>query len=104
MEDRGEIELMARAGRKKVLDWIKEDYKSHPVRFMIEVLGMIANLIASIILMIYSPTPPMFWAYVFFLTASALLMSAAFSRKSFGFTAMYFTYLIIDLIGFIKTL
>ena len=95
---------MARAGRKKVLEWIREDYRSHPVRFMIEVSGMIANLMASIILMIDSPTPPMFWAYIFFLTASVLLMSAAFSRKSFGFTAMYFAYLIIDLIGFIKTL
>lgn len=104
MEDRGAVEVMARAGRKKVLEWIKEDYKSHPVRFCIEVAGMFANLMASIILMLYSPTPPMFWAYVFFLTASVLLMSAAFSRQSFGFTAMYFGYLIIDFIGFWKTL
>ena len=95
---------MARAGRKTVLQWIQEDYRSHPVRFCVEVAGMVANLMASIILMLYSPTPPMFWAYVFFLTASILLMSAAFSRKSFGFTFMYFGYLIIDLIGFIKTL
>lgn len=95
---------MARAGRKKAIEWIADDYKSNPVRFIVEVTGMISNLMASIILMLYSPTPPMFWAYIFFLTASVLLMSAAFSRKSFGFTAMYLGYLIIDLIGFIKTL
>lgn len=95
---------MARAGRKKVLEWIQEDYRSHPIRFIVEVTGMISNLMASVVLMLYSPNPPMFWAYIFFLTASVLLMSAAFSRKSFGFTAMYVGYLIIDFIGFLKTL
>lgn len=95
---------MARAGRKKAIEWIADDYRSNPVRFIIEVAGMISNLMASIVLMLYSPNPPMFWAYIFFLTASVLLMSAAFSRKSFGFTVMYLGYLVIDLIGFIKTL
>jgi hypothetical protein len=46
----------------------------------------------------------MFWAYVFFLIATILLMSAAISRKSFGFTVMYIAYLAIDGIGFLKTL
>ena len=90
---------MARIGRKAVLQWIYQDYKSHPVRFTTEVSGMIFNLIAAI-----SPNPPMFWAYIFFLLASGLLMTAAFSRKSFGFTLMYIIYLGIDGIGFLKTL
>ena len=95
---------MARIGRKSTLEWIKEDYSSNPIRFCCEVIGMISNLIASLILMWYSPNPPMFWAYIFFLLASVLLMSAAFSRKSFGFTIMYIVYLGIDGIGFLKTL
>lgn len=86
------------------MSWIKEDYNSNPLRFITEVTGMLANIGASLILMWYSPTPPMFWAYVFFLTASVLLMSAAFSRKSFGFTLMYLGYILIDGIGFFKTL
>ena len=65
---------------------------------------MISNLIASLILMLYSPTPPMFWAYIFFILASVLLLGSAYSRKSFGFTTMYVVYLGIDGIGFIKTL
>ena len=95
---------MARIGRKSTLEWIQEDYRSNPFRFCCEVIGMISNLIASLILMWYSPNPPMFWAYIFFLIATALLMSAAISRKSFGFTIMYIAYLAIDGIGFIKTL
>jgi len=95
---------MARAGRKKAIEWIAEDYRSNPVRFCVEVTGMIANFIASLILMWYSPNPPMFIAYIFFITASILLMSAAFSRKSFGFTFMYLGYVVIDFIGFVKTL
>ena len=95
---------MARIGRKAILKWIIEDYKSKPIRFVTEVSGMIFNLMAALILMWYSPNPPMFWAYIFFLLASVLLMSAAFSRKSFGFTIMYIIYLGIDGIGFLKTL
>ena len=95
---------MARVGRKTVLGWISEDYKSKPQRFLCEVVGMISNLIASIILMWYSPNPPMFYAYIFFIIASILLMGAALSRKSFGFTLMYIIYLGIDGIGFLKTL
>jgi hypothetical protein len=95
---------MARVGRKRVLQWIKEDYATNPVRFTTEVCGMTLNLMAAIILMWYSPNPPMFWAYIFFILASGLLMVAAFSRKSFGFTFMYIVYLMIDGIGFLKTL
>ena len=46
----------------------------------------------------------MFIAYIFFLIATVFLMYGAFSRKSFGFTAMYLVYLGIDGIGFIKTI
>ena len=95
---------MARIGRKRVLQWIKEDYNTNPVRFTTEVSGMTLNLMAAIILMWYSPNPPMFWAYIFFILASGLLMVAGFSLNSFGFTFMYIVYLMIDGIGFLKTL
>ena len=104
MENRGTIKLMARIGRKNTMQWIKEDYKSNPFRFCCEVIGMISNLIASLILMWYSPTPPMFIAYIFFLIATCFLMYGAWSRQSFGFTVMYLVYLGIDGIGFAKTL
>ena len=96
---------MARYNRKRVImEWVQEDYKSHPVRFIAEIVGMVSNLMASIILMWYSPNPPMFAAYIFFLIASALLMTCALSRKSVGITLMYLLYLGIDGVGFIKTL
>ena len=95
---------MARIGRRTTIEWIKEDYTSNPFRFVCEVIGMISNLIASLILMWYSPNPPMFVAYIFFLVATCFLMYGAFSRKSFGFTVMYLVYLAIDGIGFLKTL
>ena len=57
---------MARAGRKNVVNWIQEDYQSNKLRFIAEITGMTSNLMASLILMWYSPNPPMFWAYVFF--------------------------------------
>jgi len=104
MENRGATGIMARVGRRKTLEWIKEDYNSNPTRFFCEVIGMISNLIASLILMWYSPNPPMFIAYIFFLVATCFLMYGAYSRRSFGFTVMYLVYLAIDGIGFVKTL
>jgi len=95
---------VSRIGRKDTLNWIKKDFRSNPKRFAYEVVGMVSNLIASLILMWYSPNPPMFWAYLFFILASVLLMTAAYRRKSFGFTLMYVIYLGIDGIGFIKTI
>jgi hypothetical protein len=70
---------MARIGRKQALSWIAEDFQKNRV-------------------------PPMFWAYIFFLVASALLLWAAYSRRSVGFALMYLVYLGIDGIGFLKTL
>ena len=95
---------MARVGRRKTLEWIKEDYRQNPFRFCCEVIGMTSNLTASMILMWNSPNPPMFIAYIFFLIATVFLIYGAWSRKSFGFTVMYLVYLAIDGIGFIKTL
>jgi len=95
---------MARIGRKNVINWIREDYRTNPFRFFCEVVGMASNLVASGILMWFSPNPPMFWAYIFFLIATVLLMGAAISRRSFGFTVMYIAYLAMDGIGFIKTI
>ena len=80
---------MAKIGRKTTLQWIREDFRSNPKRFCFEVIGMISNLIASLILMWYSPNPPMFVAYIFFLIATFFLMYGAWSRRSFGFTFMY---------------
>ena len=74
-----------------------------PIRFVTEVSGMIFNPMAALILMWYSPIHPCF-GLTFSSPASVLLMSAAFSRKSFGFTFMYIVYLAIDGIGFLKTL
>ena len=95
---------MARIGRKQALAWIAEDFQKNRTRFIVEIVGMCSNLMAALILMWFSPNPPMFWAYIFFLIASALLLWAAYSRRSVGFALMYLVYLGIDGIGFIKTL
>ena len=59
-------------------------------RFLCEVVGMISNLIASIILMWYSPNPPMFYAYIFFIIASILLMGAALSEIIWFYTYVHY--------------
>ena len=93
---------MARIGRRKTIEWIEEDYTSNPFRFVCEVIGMISNLIASLILMWFSPNTCMFIAYIFFIFATFFLMYGAWSRKSFGFTMMVLVYLVMDGVGVFK--
>tara|TARA_R110000823_G_scaffold75450_16_gene172662 strand:+ start:410 stop:709 length:300 start_codon:yes stop_codon:yes gene_type:complete len=88
----------------QTLAWIRQDWKSNPIRFLAEVFGFLFNFIAATLIAITSPNPPMFYAYIFYIMASVLLIFAAYSRKSTGFTVMYVMFLSIDGIGFVNAI
>lgn len=88
----------------RLLNWIKEDFNTHPWRFAAESIGMTLNLAAAMTMAVYSPNPPMFEVYIIFLIASIFLISAAISRRSTGFTVLYIGFILIDLVGFFNTL
>jgi hypothetical protein len=86
------------------LSWIKDDFKSHPVRFAIELLAWIISIGCSITMALTVPNPPLLSLYPVWITGCSLYAWAAWSRKSFGMLANYFLLVTIDIIGLFRML
>jgi hypothetical protein len=84
--------------------WIKEDFKSYPLRFLVEVIAWALSIGCSIVMAVTVPNPPLLALYPTWILGCALYAWAAFSRKSFGMLANYMLLVTIDLIGLIRLL
>jgi hypothetical protein len=84
--------------------WIKDDFKSHRVRFVIELLAWAISIGCSITMASTVPTPPLLTLYPIWITGCALYAWAAWTRKSFGMLANYLLLTTIDTIGLIRML
>jgi hypothetical protein len=68
-----------------IFNWIKDDYRTHPFRFVVELLAWGLSIGCSIAMALTVPNP---WA--------------AFTRKSFGMLANYLLLVTIDSVGLIR--
>lgn len=84
--------------------WIKDDYKSHRVRFVIELLAWAISIGCSITMALTVPNPPLLALYPVWITGCALYAWAAWTRKSFGMLANYILLTTIDSIGLVRML
>lgn len=84
--------------------WIKDDYRSHPVRFIIELLAWCISIGCSLTMAITVPSPPLLLLYPVWISGCALYAWAAYSRKSFGMLANYILLTTIDMVGLIRML
>jgi hypothetical protein len=82
--------------------WIKDDYKSYPVRFIIELLAWVISIGCSITMAVTVPTPPLLILYPIWISGCALYAWAAYTRKSFGMLANYILLTSIDTIGLLR--
>jgi hypothetical protein len=87
---------------KPTFDWIKDDFKSHPIRFAIELLAWAISSGCSINMASTVPNPPLLALYPIWITGCALYAWAAWTRKSFGMLANYFLLVTIDIIGLLR--
>jgi len=86
------------------LQWIKDDYRSHPGRFCVEVLAWAISIGCSLTMAITVPTPPLLYMYPVWITGCALYAWASYTRKSFGMLANYILLTTIDSVGLIRML
>jgi hypothetical protein len=84
--------------------WIKDDWKSHPTRFVIELLAWGISVGCSITMALTVPNPPLLAMYPIWITGCALYAWAAYTRKSFGMLANYMLLTTIDTIGLVRML
>ena len=87
-----------------VFEWIKNDWKSHPFRFCVELLAWAISIGCSITMALTVPTPPLLLLYPIWIFGCGLYAWAAWTRKSFGMLANYLLLTTIDTIGLIRML
>jgi hypothetical protein len=85
-------------------DWIKDDWKSNRVRFVIELLAWAISIGCSITMALTVPNPPLLILYPIWIGGCALYAWASYTRKSFGMLANYILLTTIDTIGLIRML
>ena len=87
---------------KPTFDWIRDDYRTHPFRFVIELLAWAISIGCSITMAITVPTPPLPILYPIWITGCSLYAWASWTRRSFGMLANYLLLVSIDSIGLIR--
>lgn len=87
-----------------ILVWIKDDYKTHPLRFILECFAWALSIGCSITMAVTVPNPPLLHLYPAWILGCSLYMWAAFTRGSFGMLANYLLLTSIDTIGLVRML
>ena len=85
-------------------DWIRDDFKSNRVRFVVELLAWAISVGCSITMALTVPTPPLLALYPVWILGCALYAWASWTRKSFGMLANYLLLVTIDSVGLLRML
>jgi len=89
---------------KPTFDWIRDDFKSHRIRFIVELLAWAASIGCSITMAVTVPEPPLLALYPIWIAGCAMYAWAAWTRKSFGMLANYLLLTTIDTVGLARML
>ena len=87
-----------------LFDWIKDDWKSNRIRFLVELVAWAISIGCSLTMAITVPNPPLLILYPIWIAGCAMYGWAAYTRKSFGMLANYILLTTIDTIGLIRML
>jgi hypothetical protein len=85
-----------------IFDWIRDDWKSSKIRFIVEVLAWAISISCSITMALTVPNPPLIILYPIWITGCSMYLWCAFTRQSFGMVANYLLLTTIDTIGLIR--
>lgn len=89
---------------KPTFDWIRNDYQTHRLRFLLEVLAWAISIGCSLTMAITVPNPPLLALYPVWISGCAIYAWCAYSRGSFGMLANYILLTTIDTVGLIRML
>ena len=84
------------------LTWIKEDWKSNPLRCFLEIVAWVLSIACSFTMMLTVPNPPFLILYPLFITQCAIFAWAAWTRKSSGMLANYLLLVTIDSVALFR--
>ena len=89
---------------RPTIEWIKDDFRSNRIRFVIELLAWAISIGCSITMAVTVPNPPLLALYPVWITGCAWYAWASWTRKSFGMLANYLLLTTIDTIGLFRML
>lgn len=89
---------------KPTFDWIRDDFTSNRLRFIVELCAWLFSIGCSLTMAITVPNPPLVYLYPVWISGCAMYAWAAFSRKSFGMLANYLLLTTIDMVGLFRML
>jgi hypothetical protein len=87
-----------------IIDWIRDDYRTHPFRFVVELFAWGISIGCSITMALTVPTPPLITLYPVWILGCSMYAWAAYTRKSFGMLANYILLTTIDSVGLARML
>ena len=87
-----------------IIDWIRDDYRTHPFRFVVELFAWGISIGCSITMALTVPTPPLITLYPVWILGCSMYAWAAYTRKSFGMIANYLLLVTIDSVGLARML
>jgi len=87
---------------KPTFDWIRDDWRSNNIRFVIELLAWAISIGCAITMALTVPTPPLLALYPVWIFGCALYAWTAWTRKSFGMLVNYLLLVTIDSVGLLR--
>jgi hypothetical protein len=81
------------------VNWIKEDFYSHPSRFCVELLAWAISIGCALTMALTIPYPPLMLLYPMWISGCLMYAWASWTRKSFGMLANYVLLVSIDCVG-----
>ena len=87
-----------------IIDWIRDDYRTHPFRFVVELFAWGISIGCSVTMALTVPNPPLITLYPVWILGCSMYAWAAYTRKSFGMIANYLLLVTIDSVGLARML
>ena len=87
-----------------IICWVREDWRSNPLRCVLEILAWFLSIGCAFTMMLTVPTPPFLILYPLFILQCAIFAWAAWTRRSSGMLANYLLLVTIDSIALVKML
>jgi hypothetical protein len=88
----------------KTVEFIRNDWHSHPVRLMLETTNWILNIIIATSVSLTVPYTNWLYVYPVIFVAISISIYSSISRGSFGILLTSITLLVIDAVGYYRVL
>jgi hypothetical protein len=87
-----------------VVNWIRSDFESHPIRFAVELVAWAMSIGAAVLFALTVPAVPFVFYLCITISGCAMYAWAAWTRQSFGMLANYILLTMIDSVGLARVL